>query len=99
MNDDLPTFAVLYLRGPAWDPTAAFHQQSGVHRHRDFLAAQHEAERLLFGGPFLDDSGGLAVYRSSSLEELESLLRTDATIVDGLLRYEIHPYAVAFKRP
>lgn len=91
------TFAVLYLRGPAWKTDLAFHQQAGVGRHRDFLAAQCEAERLLFGGPFLDDSGGLAVYRAESFEEIEGLVKSDGTVIDGLLRYEIHPYVIAFQ--
>jgi uncharacterized protein YciI len=97
MNDGLQTFAVLYLRGHAWDVAVPFHAQQGVGRHRDFLAAQHEAGRLVFGGPFLDDSGGLAVYRAASLDELEALVRTDATVIDGLLAYEIHPYVLAFR--
>jgi len=91
-----PTFAVVYRPGPAWDATVPFHRQNGVHRHRDFLAAQHDAERLLLGGPFLDDCGGLAVYRAAGIEELESILQTDETVAEGLLRYEIHPFAIAF---
>jgi uncharacterized protein YciI len=95
--DQVATFAVLYLRGPNWDDSLPFHEQLGVVRHRDFLAAAHEAGTLVFGGPFLDDAGGLAVYGAASLEELESVLVTDATVIDGLLRYEIHPYAIAFR--
>ena len=97
MSDD-KTFAVVYVRGPRWNADNPFHEQAGVHRHRDFLAAQHEAGRLLFGGPFLDDTGGLAVYTAPSRQELEGVLKTDATIEDGLLRYEVHPYIVAFKK-
>lgn len=91
-------FAVLYLRGTAWNNDVPFHQQAGVGRHRDFLASQYEAERLLFGGPFLDDSGGLAVYTAESLEEIEALVKSDHTVMDGLLRYEIHPYVIAFQK-
>ena len=97
MSDD-KTFAVVYVRGPKWNESSPFHEQDGVHRHRDFLAAQHEAGRLVFGGPFLDDMGGLAVYSAPSREELEELITTDATVICGLLQYEIHPYMVAFKK-
>lgn len=93
------TFAVLYLRGPAWVRGVPFHQQAEVVRHRDFLAAQHDAGRLVFGGPFLDDSGGLAVYRADSAAELEALVASDASVISGLLRYEIHPYMIGFKNP
>ena len=96
MIDD-KTFAVLYVRGPQWNESSPFHEQEDVYRHRDFLAAQHDAGRLLFGGPFLDDTGGLAVFSAASREELEELIATDATVTSGLLRYEIHPYTLAFK--
>jgi uncharacterized protein YciI len=90
-------FAVLYIRGPKWNEQLPFHKQEGVGRHRDFLASQHEAGTLLFGGPFLDDTGGLAVYTASSRDELVRALAVDETIADGLLRYELHPYVLAFK--
>ncbi len=97
MSDD-HTFAVVYVRGPNWDEEKPFHAQADVYHHRDFLAAQHAGGKLVFGGPFLDDRGGLAVYTAPSKEELEKILATDQTIIQGLLRYEIHPYIVAFKR-
>lgn len=91
------TFAVLYVRGPNWDERVPFHEQDGVSRHREFLAAQHAAGSLIIGGPFLDDMGGLAVYRADSREELDRTLAGDATVISGLLRYEIHPYMIGFR--
>ena len=90
-------FAVLYLRGPKWDPQRKFHEQDAVERHRDFLQAQHKQGRLIFGGPFIDDTGGLAVYRAASKGEVEALILSDETVQNGLLRYEIHPYIIAYQ--
>ena len=92
------TFAVLYRPGPRWSAELPFHKQDGVMAHRDFLAAQHAAGALIVGGPFLDDTGGLAVYAAASRADLERALAEDPTVAGGLLRYEIHPYAVAFAR-
>jgi len=90
-------FAVLYRPGPAWNASLSFHQQEGVARHRDFLEAKHQEGSLIFGGPFLDDSGGLAVYRADSLDDVHRALASDETVKDGLLQYEIHPYVIAFR--
>jgi uncharacterized protein YciI len=90
-------FAVLYSPGPAWEPRLAFHEQAGVEDHRDFLASQYETETLAFGGPFLDDSGGLSVFRAPSRERLEQILGTDRAVKTGLLKYEMHPYFLGFQ--
>ncbi|HZZ64427.1 MAG TPA: YciI family protein [Candidatus Baltobacteraceae bacterium] len=96
MNGD-KIFAVIYGRGRKWNADIPFHEQAGVHRHRDFLADQHEAGRLIIGGPFLDDTGGLAIYRAASREDLDCVLAADATVTEELLTYEVHPYIAAFK--
>lgn len=93
---DLPLLAVLYRPGAAWDPKLPFHQQVGVADHRDFLAAQYAAGRLYFGGPFLDDSGGLSVFRRVSRQQLDEILRNDRSVERGLLSYEVRPYALGF---
>jgi uncharacterized protein YciI len=51
-----------------------------------------EAGRLALGGPFLDDSGGMAIMRARSLEEAEGWADSDQSIRDGLLRVEVKPW-------
>lgn len=94
---DLPVFAVIYTPGPKWNAQRPFHEQEGVFHHRDFLATQYEAETLAFGGPFLDDSGGLSVFQAPSRERLEEILQTDRSVSSGLLCYDVRPYALGFK--
>src|ERR1700685_388806 len=93
---DLPFFAVLYKPGARWNDRLPFHEQAGVGDHRDFLAKQYEAETLVFGGPFLDNSGGLSVFQAASREQLEDIIRTDRSVETGLLEFEIHPYMLGF---
>jgi uncharacterized protein YciI len=94
---ELRLFAVLYKRGPTWNPRLAFHEQPGVGDHRTFLASQYDASTLAFGGPFLDDSGGLSVFWAPSLDRLEEILGTDQAVQAGLLVYEVHPYLLGFE--
>ena len=89
-------FTVVYRPSERWDPQKPAFGQDGISDHRDFLAARFEDGTLAFGGPFLDDCGGVAVYRSDSQELLEALVGTDPTISRGLMTYEMHPCALPF---
>ena len=91
-------FTVIYKPGPRWIAGRHFHEQEGVIDHRNFLAERHAAGDLLVGGPFLDDSGGIAIYEASTNEDLIELLRQDKTIAGQLMTYELHPCALPFMR-
>jgi len=91
-------FTVIYKPGPRWIAGRRFHEQEGVSGHRDFLAERHAAGDLLVGGPFLDDTGGIAIYEASTDEELIALLQQDKTITGRLMTYELHPCALPFMR-
>jgi uncharacterized protein len=91
-------FTVIYKPGPRWIAGRHFHEQNGVMHHRDFLAERHAAGDLVAGGPFLDDSGGLAIYETNSSETLKQLLSGDQSLESGLLTYEAHPCALPFFR-
>jgi uncharacterized protein YciI len=95
--NEFPYFAVLYKPGPTWDFSRHFHEQENIGDHGAFLAGQHEAGLLLFGGPFSDDAGGLSVFQSESIQQLEAILKADRSVSSGLLIYEIHPYILGFK--
>lgn len=53
--------------------------------HREHLAAQFEAGRLVHAGPFLDDSGGMAVYTADSIEEIHEILAADPFTLGGIV--------------
>ena len=89
---------MIYKPGPRWVADRRFHEQDGVMHHRDFLAERHAAGDLVAGGPFLDDSGGIAIYETESTEKLQQMLSSDRSIERGLLVYEAHPCALPFFR-
>ena len=89
-------FTVVYRPGERWDEQRSAFEQDGISHHRDFLAARFADGSLAFGGPFLDDCGGIAVYRSDSQERLVTLVETDPTISTKLMTYELHPCALPF---
>lgn len=46
------------------------------------------------GGPFPDDTGGLMIARSGSLEEAQRPAAEGPAVRSGLLRTEVHPWMV-----
>ena len=91
-------FTVIYRPGPRWAGDRRFQEQEGISAHRDFLGEQFASGKLFAAGPFLDDSGGIAIFECGSSDELDRLLRRDQTIAGGLMEYEAHPCILPFTR-
>ena len=89
---------MIYKPGPRWFAGRPFHEQDGVMHHRDFLAGRYAAGDLVAAGPFLDDTGGIAIYEANSSETLQQALSSDRSIESGLLVYEAHPCILPFFR-
>ncbi len=89
-------FTVIYRRGPAWNTAIGFREQDGIEHPVGFLRSRHDDGRLRLGGPFLDDTGGIALFDADDAVALDRDLRTDATIASRLMTFEIHPIMVAF---
>ncbi|HEY1429694.1 MAG TPA: hypothetical protein VGF18_08975 [Candidatus Tumulicola sp.] len=89
-------FAIVYRPGERWDHQKSAFEQDGISAHRDFLGARFADGTLMLGGPFLDDCGGIGVYKVDSREQLVALIATDTTISSNLMTYELHPCALPF---
>ena len=88
-------YAFFHTPGPRWAEGAGFREQPGVGAHVQYMAQQLEAGRLVFGGPFLDDSGGMMVLRADSQAEAVAIAEADPTVLDGLLRVAVKPWMMA----
>jgi uncharacterized protein YciI len=88
-------YALFHSPGPRWDTATGFRQQPGVERHVAYMAQQLEAGKLVLGGPFLDDSGGMMVLRADSQDEARAIAEADPTVIDGLLLVHVKPWMLA----
>jgi hypothetical protein len=52
--------------------------------HREYLKGLLASGHLAISGPFTDDSGGLLVYETETLEETEALIRNDPFAQGGV---------------
>nr|WP_305728352.1 YciI family protein [Paenibacillus sp. UNC496MF] len=62
--------------------------------HLQFLADNRAAGRLHANGRFVDGAGGLVIYRGSSLEEVEDLVKQDPYVRLGARGYAIHEWEI-----
>ena len=87
MSDQKPPvyFVLLHSPGERWTPNVSFREQPGIMEHVQFMSSIMQNKQLVMGGPFLDNSGGIMIIRSESLEAARELANTDPTVKNGLL--------------
>src|SRR5690242_10179854 len=94
-NDQPQIYYVLFhTPGPKWVEGTDFREQPGVIDHVQYMASFMEGERLVIGGPFLDNSGGMMVLRADSQEEAETVANADPSVQAGLLKVHVRPWFV-----
>ena len=80
--------------GAKWTAGVSFQQQPGVMEHVNYMASFIESKKLVEGGPFLDNSGGMMVF-SGTKEEAEKIANDDPAVKGGLLKVTVKPWMVA----
>ena len=90
-------FVLIHSRGRRWRPGVSFRDEPEMQRHINYIREQLDAGRLVLGGPFLDDSGGMTVLRADSLEEALAIANADSTVADGLLTVTVRPWMIAME--
>ena len=90
-------FAIIHAPGEAWEEGVPFREQPLVMLHVQYMMGLLEAGSLVVGGPFLDDSGGMAVVRASDLEAARKLASEDPSVGAGLLTFQLKPWMIAMR--
>jgi uncharacterized protein YciI len=90
-------FVLLHRPGPTWDANLPYPQQPGVEDHVAYMKTCFEQGRILMGGPFADDSGGMMLLEAGDLQEATNIARADPKVRDGLLVVQVHPWRVVFE--
>jgi uncharacterized protein YciI len=72
-------FAVEYVYGAEAEAARTEHRP----KHREWLAAQAEAEVVLASGPYGDGAGALLIFRAADEAALHEVLKQDPMSVGG----------------
>ena len=89
-------YLVLLKRGPKWVAGKPAGEQA-LGNHGRYLQEQMTKGALQFAGPFLDDSGGLILYKGRDEAEVRAIAEHDPGVVNGILAVDlIRPFLLAF---
>ena len=98
MSEKPPVYYVLmHSPGDNWVQGVSFREQPGVMEHVQYMASFIEGRKLVIGGPFLDNTGGMMVMQADTQEEAEKIANADPTVVNKLLKVTVKPWMAAMK--
>lgn len=91
-------FALIYSQGPKWAEGSALYEQPQLKEHADFHRGLAKEGKLLFQGPFLDDSGALALVEVETRTEAMAIAASDPLVKNGVFKVELKPWLKAVER-
>lgn len=93
MNRPVVYQVLMHTPGPQWKPGVPLREQEGVQGHVAYMHTFLLNGTMVFGGPFLDDSGGMMVMNASP-EDAREAAENDPAVKSGLLRVVVRPWLV-----
>ncbi len=91
-------FVVIYTPGPAWLPGKSVREQPFYREHGRYMHQVFADKRLIMGGPFLDNQGGLGILDVANEAQALEILAHDPAVLAQFLEAHVHPWHVAFNQ-
>ena len=89
------TFAIHYAAGPKWLEGKPLFEQP-LQAHGEYMAKLLDEGVLVIAGPYLDDSGGLAIVQARNIDHVKEIIASDPAVRDGVFTAEAQPWQVVF---
>ncbi|WP_020060484.1 YciI family protein [Bacillus sp. 123MFChir2] len=77
-------FVILLTQGENWEKGKHIWEQN-LEEHKVYWT-QHRTEKVIAGGPFMDDTGGM-----ESIEAAKELVSHNPAVSDEILQATVHP--------
>ena len=90
-------FLIHFRPGNAWVPGKSVFEQD-LEEHGAYMQALFDSNKIVIGGPFLNDRGGMVVIEVASEQEAGHILEECPSIVNGVFEAEMHPVMLVFDR-
>ena len=84
-------FLILHTPGPEWIQGEGFQNQR-LMDHGSYIHSQYQKGVVIEGGPFLDNSGGLAIIKVDDVAQAEEFIRQDPAVQTGVFEAELRPW-------
>lgn len=89
-------FVIIYTPGSAWIQGKPIVAQPYFREHGRYMQRIFDEKRLLLGGPFMDDTGGMGVVNVATEAEVQEILAHDPAVLMNVFQANIHPWYTAF---
>jgi len=88
--------AVIYSKGPNWCEEGPDGEH--VSRHIAYQRNNFEAKKLVMGGPFMDEAGGMAIFEVGSRDEAAEIVQNDPAVKEIFYVVTLHPWRIMANR-
>lgn len=82
-------FVVFYSPGPNWNHNLTLNNQPGIELHRRYLNKLKDSGKLILGGHYLDEAGGMMIVQMGTAEEVALVAKGDPAVKSGVLQVEV----------
>ncbi len=79
-------YVVVHGHGPKWDKDKPVNRQPGIQDHARYMVKLFDAGKLKHGGPFLDGTGGMAVFLAPDDAAAQKVVADDPAIKSGIMK-------------
>lgn len=90
-------FIIQFRPGSAWLEGKSVFEQP-LEAHGAYMQQLYDADKLILGGPLLDDKGGTAIIEVDSEEEARRILSECPSVAQRIFSAELHPLQMVFDR-
>jgi uncharacterized protein YciI len=84
-------FLIIHRPGPAWIEGEGFQNQKLLD-HGAYIHSLYQQGIAIEGGPFLDDSGGMAIIMADNAAHAEEIMNQDPAVKTGVFKADLHPW-------
>src|SRR5437588_12735180 len=91
-------FVVTCTPGSAWRAGKSVREQPFYREHGRYMHQVFADKRLLMGGPFLDNQGGLGILDVASVAQAYEIAAHDPAVLAQVFQAHVHPWHVVFNQ-
>jgi uncharacterized protein YciI len=91
-------FVVIYTLSPAWQTEKTVAEQPFFREHHKYMRQFFAARKLLMGGPFQDNQGGLGILDVEDEAQAQEIVTHDPFVQARVIEPHLHPWHAYFNQ-
>ncbi|EFH79562.1 YciI family protein [Ktedonobacter racemifer] len=91
-------FVVIYTHGPAWQTGKTVSEQPFYREHGRYMKQFFMARKLLMGGAFVDNQGGLGILDVASEAQAREIVAHDPAVLERAFEPHLHLWHAYFNQ-